>query len=112
MLSLSFADFFLKLFQKNLLETLSMSNGSDPDQDQIFVSKLFAKLISRQQKLPLARKEFKLFFPAYHQCQIVWIKSIPNVCQAFSGSKLFAGFIKLDFMLKVLKCVSEGLQQM
>ena len=55
--------FFSKLaFSKNSFSNaIRMSNSLDPDQDRrrsLSGSKLFATVVSREQKSPLARKEF------------------------------------------------------
>ena len=50
-------------FQKLLSETLSeCQKGLDPDQDcqSWFESKLFTKVMSRQQRSPIARKELRI----------------------------------------------------
>ena len=48
--------FKISLFKKFFRDTINVSNGLDPDQDRHSGPKLFAKVISRRQKLLLARK--------------------------------------------------------
>ena len=66
MLMLSSADFFFKFnsFKRSFRNSIGMSNGLDPDQDRHVVGPDLGpnclqrlSLISRQQKLPLSKKE-------------------------------------------------------
>ena len=63
---LSSVDFFFKInfFKKSFKNTIRVSNSLDPDQARHVVRpdlgpKLFAKVISRRQKLPLAGKDLR-----------------------------------------------------
>ena len=64
MLLLSPADFFFKIKMNSLKNSfwnsIRISNGMDPDQGRRsdLGPKLFAKIISRRQKSPLATKDF------------------------------------------------------
>ena len=78
MLLLLSADFFSKLaFSNNSFKnTIRMSNGLDPDQDKVqsvlIAVQIVAKVISRRQKSPLARKELYNFFS-------IWINLIRQI---------------------------------
>ena len=104
MLSLSFPDFFIiNFFQKILPEKLSECQMVWIQiRTNVLSPNCLQRLCVDNKSRCYQGKQLDFFFPEYHQGHIVRIKLIPNVCQAFSGSKLFAGFIKFDFMLKVV----------
>ena len=79
---------FLKtnFFPKNYLRnTISVSNSLDPDQDQH--SKLFAKVISRQQKSLLTWKKLKAYWVIFHTSLFVSGLTLPLAIVATRGQK-------------------------
>ena len=64
MLFLSSAGFSkINILKLSFRNTIRVLNGLDPDQDHHCLGHLFAKIISKQQKPPLARKELNSLDP-------------------------------------------------
>ena len=98
---------FSKLsFKKKIRNTIRVSDNLDPEQDRHRSwsgSKLFAKVISRWQKSPLARKELRRTLTRHSLAHILKLSSF-KIVDPKKLSKHFA-LAKTHFQLRCAVCV-------